>query len=123
MEAKILTKNFRINSMIDISDGLAGDLKRILEESKVGAVIAQEKIPLSKYALNCDSALYDGEDYELLFTASEKEARKVVENFKKFSGTRLTPIGKIMPKKFGFRVIEKDTNRVVPVEKKGFEHF
>jgi thiamine-monophosphate kinase len=65
-------------SMIDISDGLLIDLSRICDESKVGARVCMEKIPLScelaKVALCLNIApaklaLSGGEDYELLFTA------------------------------------------------------
>lgn len=70
-------------SMIDISDGLVIDLSRICNESKVGAKIYLEKIPLSaelKQAalfLKMDPlkfALSGGEDYELLFTAPPDKA-------------------------------------------------
>ena len=65
-------------SMIDISDGLLIDLSRICDESKVGARICTEKIPLSCELTNVASclnisptklALSGGEDYVLLFTA------------------------------------------------------
>ena len=65
-------------SMIDISDGLLIDLSRICDESKVGARIYTENIPLSSELKRVSSylgisplrlALSGGEDYELLFTA------------------------------------------------------
>jgi thiamine-monophosphate kinase len=65
-------------SMIDISDGLLIDLSRICDESKVGARIYAENIPLSSHLRKVASclnispiklALSGGEDYELLFTA------------------------------------------------------
>jgi thiamine-monophosphate kinase len=65
-------------SMIDISDGLLIDLSRVCDESKVGARIYAENIPLSSElnkvasCLNISPtklALSGGEDYELLFTA------------------------------------------------------
>ena len=71
-------KNFRVaTSMIDVSDGLLIDLSRICNESRVGALIYREKIPLSpelKQGASClglsplQLALSGGEDYELLFT-------------------------------------------------------
>lgn len=70
-----------INAMIDISDGLSIDLWRLCEESNVGAVIFEERIPLSKELLEASGilgldhlklALSGGEDYELLFTTDEK---------------------------------------------------
>lgn len=71
----------KINAMIDISDGLSLDLWRLCEESNVGAVIFEERIPLSKELLEASGilgldpvrlALTGGEDYELLFTIDER---------------------------------------------------
>ena len=65
-------------AMIDISDGLQLDLTRLCKESKVGARIFKEKIPISAEMKEAASllglsplglALTGGEDYELLFTA------------------------------------------------------
>jgi thiamine-monophosphate kinase len=65
-------------AMIDISDGLQIDLTRLCKESKVGARIFKEKIPISAEMKEAASllglsplglALTGGEDYELLFTA------------------------------------------------------
>ena len=67
-----------VTSMIDISDGLLIDLNHICDESRVGAVLYKDKIPVSRellYAakmMNEDPlgfALKGGEDYNLLFTA------------------------------------------------------
>jgi thiamine-monophosphate kinase len=68
------------SSMIDISDGLLIDLSRLCRESKVGAVIYAERIPISdelRKAAVClgrsadELAMGGGEDYELLLTAPE----------------------------------------------------
>jgi thiamine-monophosphate kinase len=64
-------------SAIDVSDGLAGDLRHICEMSRVGASIDPEKIPIDRSThlaagwLGQDAialALTGGEDYELIFT-------------------------------------------------------
>lgn len=121
-ESRILVKHFGINSLIDISDGLAGDLKRILEESKVGAVISEHLIPLSKKAKSVRNALSDGEDFELLFTAGESEARKIMKLFPRYSKTKISIIGKIMPVGFGYKII-KSFGKIEDILDKGFEHF
>ncbi|NIQ37967.1 MAG: thiamine-phosphate kinase [Proteobacteria bacterium] len=68
-------------SMIDISDGLLADLGHLTEESRVGANLWVDQIPLSRafkklapsYCVRpIDLALGGGEDYELLFTAPRK---------------------------------------------------
>jgi len=66
-------------SMIDLSDGLFIDLSRLCDESRVGAKIFMERIPVSSRMRTTSSMLgldamklacSGGEDYELLFTAS-----------------------------------------------------
>ena len=74
-----------VHSLIDISDGLAGDLEHVLKASGVGAEVYVERIPMPKGA-----KLGGGEDYELLFTASPR-----VKLPKKIHGVLVTRIGKI----------------------------
>lgn len=120
-ESQVLVNNFKINSMMDISDGLAGDLGHILEMSKVGAIIYEKYIPKAKGA-SLDSALSEGEDFELLFTASKNEARRIMKNFRRFCKTKISYIGEIIKPGFGFMMIGKD-KRIVQVRLKGFNHF
>ena len=117
-EARFLVKNFRVNSMIDISDGLTQDLGHILEESSSGAIIYEDLIPISKQARNLNDALYWGEDFELLFTVSAYEAKKLYR--KKLTGFK--PIGEIVDKKYGLRLVDK-RGRDKIIKPKGFRHF
>lgn len=120
-EAREILKNFKINSMIDISDSLALDLHRVLEASGTGAYIYEEAVPLSRAAASVKNALYDGEDYELLFTMSAKEARRF---FSKTSRIKVpvTLIGKIVDRSRGYRIIKKD-GREESMETRGYTHF
>lgn len=77
-ESRELTGGYRINAMIDTSDGLAPDLLRICEASGTGCVIWSGGVPLSK-DLSLDEALYYGESFELLFTLPEKESVRLVK--------------------------------------------
>jgi len=77
-----LNRRFEIHSMIDVSDGLATDIGHLCEESRVGAVVDETRVPIAPAArrldgLPLDHALFDGEDYELLFTLPPTEAVRV----------------------------------------------
>ena len=117
-EARFLSGNFKVNAMIDISDGLAQDLGHILKESNAGAVIYEDLIPLSKAASGISSALNDGEDFELLFTLPLADARKLLRKKR----ADFHPIGEIMPEDYGFKLIDKN-KKLVSIKPKGFKHF
>jgi thiamine-monophosphate kinase len=77
--AKLLQNHYVVSSMIDISDGLSSDLAHICEESRVGAKIDADLIPVDPSLIQqfgseeaFDLALTGGEDFELLFTTNEK---------------------------------------------------
>jgi len=84
-EAIQIATTVKINSMIDISDGLSTDLNRICRQSGVGAVVWQDAIPISDAAKQKDdpvsSAVNDGEDFELLFTLTPAEYEKLAERW------------------------------------------
>ncbi len=119
------------NSMLDISDGLAGDLAHICEQSQVGARIVADKLPVSPEnralarAVHGDDfhfALYGGEDYELLFTASAANAATLAERITNETGTLVSIIGEILPHSEGSQLILEDKN-VIPLEARGWDHF
>lgn len=120
-EARFLVNNFKINSMIDVSDGLIQDLGHILEQSSVGAVLYESQIPLSKEARTPAAALCSGEEFELLFTASREQAKKIIK-LQKNTGYRFSAIGEIMPKAFGLRLINYK-NEYAQIKARGFRHF
>ncbi|NQU77025.1 MAG: thiamine-monophosphate kinase [Planctomycetes bacterium] len=81
-EARELVFRYPIHAMIDISDGLASDLGHICRESAAGADLWAEAIPISTEAAGREdplaAALGDGEDYELLFTLADGDAKKLL---------------------------------------------
>lgn len=91
-EAQKLNKKYRINSMIDISDGLLIDSNHLAEESKKKLNINFKNIPICpecdkfarKHALDLkESILTSGEEFELLFTSPDN----IKENFVTEIGT------------------------------------
>ena len=93
------------SSSIDISDGLIGDLKKIMSASDVGALINIEDIPLSKEMLKIYEpkksqtfALSGGDDYELLFTAPAENLSKIMDISKEID-QKITHIGNITENK------------------------
>ena len=103
--------------MIDISDGLLADLGHILGESKVGAVLEEEKIPRRAY-VSAQQALYDGEDFELLFTVPARKAALLLRQ-KRF---RFYPIGEIVPRAKGLLLRDK-TGELTKTAPRGYAHF
>jgi len=120
-----------VTSMIDISDGIAGEINHICDRSGVGAEIYADKIPLSdtvarvaglagKNAL--DWALYGGEDYQLLFTVPAGEAQRVIDVF---AAGRLGPvavIGCIVEEKQGRKLV-MSPEESVSLTSSAYNHF
>ncbi len=84
-EAEILKETVSLHAMLDLSDGLGSDLFHILNRSHVGARIDGASVPVhSDVDANLSSwdrlqhALSDGEDFELLFTVSAEEGKRLI---------------------------------------------
>lgn len=114
-------------AMIDISDGLISDLSRIREESRVGAVLWEERIPMALPARELarsigrpplDWALYGGEDYELLFTASP-DKKELLEQEADFP---ISCIGEVLKWEKGM-ALKDGEGRLVRIEEKGYNHL
>jgi thiamine-monophosphate kinase len=106
-----------ITSMIDVSDGLLADLGHICDESRVGAMIYSDKLPISKELAAVSKArgkdpleyaLKGGEDFLLLFTSSAKSRKGAVK------------IGKIIDKG---RYLINSKGRKRRFKAEGYEHF
>ena len=93
-----------VNGMMDVSDGIASDIRHILNRSGKGAVIDLNKLPLSEELKQCcsmrqlnpyDFATSGGEDYCLLLTVNRADFDSVAEAFTREFFTTLYPIGQI----------------------------
>lgn len=112
------------NAAIDISDGLLADLNHILASSKVGALIDTEKLPLSAALKNYltaitakEFALTAGDDYELCFTVSPANEKKMLDDLKK-EKIHCSCIGEII-EKTGLHFLDDRQQSV----DKGYQHF
>ena len=108
-----------VSSMEDISDGLASEIRHICNESRCGAIIYKDKIPISDQARDVarklredeyDYALYGGEDFELVFTVTKN-------NLDKVNGILVGEITKNKRIKLSIDGKEKI------ISKSGFDHF
>ena len=128
-EGKVLADNGLASSLIDISDGLLTDLKRILTASGKGATVWLEKIPLSsefKQAdtpLHCNKieyALTGGEDYELIFTCPPPKESLLSQAASRAEFT-ITKIGTITDSQ---ELVLLDHNEEpYPLGRLGYDHF
>jgi thiamine-monophosphate kinase len=114
-----------VKAAIDISDGLIADLTHICQASKVSAGINQDELlihPALKNNFKSDYlqlALSGGEDYELLFTASNQ----VIAQIKEAVSCPVTVIGDITQGKPGQVTLIDADGGIVPWQKAGWEHF
>ncbi|HKI68707.1 MAG TPA: thiamine-phosphate kinase [Verrucomicrobiae bacterium] len=132
VEARWLAQEFSIHSMIDLSDGLAGDLRHVLKASRAGAELLKNSIPVSRAAKQDSragtsskspllAAMTDGEDFELLFTVASRDAVPLLDAWKKqFPKLALTCIGKITASE-GITLRGKAGMQLFPDH--GYEHF
>jgi thiamine-monophosphate kinase len=112
------------NATIDVSDGLASEVTHIAEESSTGACIFYDKIPLSENTIAsaeklnrdpADFALYGGEDFQIVFTITEKKLPFLKKVFNDF-----TVVGEILPYSQGIYIVKNNTK--LPLQK-GYDHF
>ncbi|MCF7816432.1 MAG: thiamine-phosphate kinase [Kiritimatiellales bacterium] len=108
-----------VNAMMDISDGLATDLRHILKQSGVGAVLETEQIP-TVGSLEC--ALHDGEDFELLFTVPKEYAELLRSRWRERFGREVFKIGWITAD-LGELLLRQPDGSLHGLEGKAFEHF
>lgn len=90
-EGEWLGGRVEVGAMMDISDGVASDLRHIMSCSGVGAAVELDAIPTD---VELKDALCAGEDYELLLTVRGDERVFEREYFEKF-GVRPYNIGEI----------------------------
>jgi thiamine-monophosphate kinase len=115
------------SAMIDVSDGLSSDLHHLCRESRVGALLESDHLPIDPRVTSlCGRraldplmlALHGGEDFELLFTVSPDDVSKLPT---KVDGVCVTKIGEIKAESEGIRVLEG--SRLWDLKPEGWKHF
>ena len=122
-EALKIAQRVKLHAMMDISDGLSSDLKRICTASHVGAMIEAGLIPISDPARTNDepllSALNDGEDFELLFTLAKRDCQALLDAWTE--SVPITPIGEIIVAKE--IKIKMPDGRICDLQIEGYDHL
>ena len=115
-----------VHAMMDVSDGVASDLKHILNSSGLGAEVELDKIPISEeLATVCRDngwdalslALEGGEDYCLLFTASADISDEIMAR----TSSKIYCIGRLTDKCKDIKWIKN--NEIQERNFRGFTHF
>lgn len=129
-EALALHENYELNAGMDLSDGIGLDLRRLCEASSCGAEIDAAALPSSQAARDLSKSesevvrrcLGDGEDFELLFSASPTEAERILAA--QPLEVPITAIGRCTSRQedgaANVWLIEND--KKIPMPELGFEH-
>ncbi len=130
-EGMFLSRFDGIHAMMDISDGIASDLKHMLQASHVGAVIDLDIVPVSE-SLTCLSKKYGwntlhlaisgGEDYELLLTVDPDFFESIKMEFENRFQKPLIQIGEIK-QSFDPIIDWLEKGKKVDLHEDGFNHF
>jgi len=144
-EALYLQNNYALHAGIDLSDGLALDLHRVLSESKCGAVVYADAVPISdaarsmarqeaaehpqqqitaaqhaaaQHAAALEHALHDGEDFELALAVPAESAERLLRD--QPLDVPLTDVGEFVAAS-GMWLMDVNGQRE-PLAARGFEH-
>ena len=128
-EALLLNDRYQLHAGMDVSDGLAIDLARLIRESGVGAIVETDRVPIHDDAHRLarerddgrtplEHALGDGEDFELLLAVPPDEARRMCAE--QPLGVPLSDIGQFTAEP-GLRQREA-AGPIRPLTPSGWEH-
>lgn len=125
-----LAAHREVHAMMDISDGLDCDLRRLMKRSAKGAVIETNLIPismsLSKVSVQegwdaLQLALIGGEDYCLLLTVASEAFEDLQSMFQKTFNCPLFPIGNVSDK--SDEIIYCDNGKPTRTNYVSYDHF
>lgn len=117
-----------VTAMMDVSDGLATDLRRLAAASGVGALLDIPRIPVAPAARRLkegrsavEHALVDGEDFELLFTVPQRKTAGFERAWTRAFRLPCTGIGEVTAKRG--KVEWRDGQKGGELTLHGYEHF
>jgi thiamine-monophosphate kinase len=124
-EARWLAERGALHALLDISDGIAGDLRHLAAASAVGILAEESRIPVHPAAARTgrglELALGGGEDYELCFAAPAGVVQSLAGEFSATFELALHRIGEVRE---GDEVMLRRADGTVErLESGGFEHF
>ena len=116
------------NSSIDISDGLIADMDKMINNQFYSYHIDIDKVPISKHLLTLlknsmlkkSNLISNGDDYQILFTASRNKSR-IIEKTSLIHGIKITRIGKIISGNKKVSVIDQKGKQIL-FKNKGYIH-
>lgn len=130
-EIRRIVERACVHACLDISDGLALDLSRMLKESHVGAIVERNRVPVSPdvslYPADdavdaLSHALSDGEDFELLLAVAQSEWTRLEAQWSLEDGLApLTRIGTITDAS-GKMLLQDGEGECRPLEPRGYMH-
>jgi thiamine-monophosphate kinase len=137
-EAMLLHERYELHAGIDCSDGLSLDLSRMCAESKCGAIVDIDRVPIADAAIRLhdldsakaqtqgvhpvmplEHALSDGEDFELILAVPPASAARMIGD-QPLAAVPLMDIGEIVSE--GGLWQRDDSGRKTPLSPKGWEH-
>lgn len=129
-EGEWLAGRAGVRAMMDVSDGIDSDIRRIMERSGVGADIDLDRLPVSPELERVarrrgfdaiETAAAGGEDYCLLATVERKSFDKIAVAFARKFGRPLRAVGTIRPRSSGLRYFLR--GKRTSLKSRGFDHF
>ncbi len=117
------------SAAMDVSDGLAGDLTKLCAASGVSAIIDTPLIPVSaaaaallaRGAVNAQTLISGGDDYEILCTVPEARREAFVREARR-TGVALTAVGAIVAGTGAPRFLDAQRNEIA-LQRLSYSHF
>jgi thiamine-monophosphate kinase len=129
-EAQGIIREMETTSMIDVSDGLISEINHLCEESHLGCLVFEEKVPISREARlwahekgepPFQFAAESGEEYELLFTVDPIILNRTIQGRSPSDRATFSVIGEMKPPREGIHIQKDQTIR--PLNGSGWDHY